>query len=237
MKQFFILFFYFIVVCSSGCGKKVEKPINDVLVDVPMVLTNEKPDRTEVEDNYNWVVCPTSSKKVGSLFTFTDGNYTYRTNDLKVGQVIYEVIKYPNMTAELQVKPTTQTNQIEFDILDYRFYDKGVLIYKKTLEDVWLYYKTTYNIPAVGDNFKGVYELTGLRECTTYNKEVYLEYTFTDENFETMICRDYSKSSMTFISKNDIGKWFDINYRVDAGLNYSENRTDYYFTVVSIKEY
>ena len=236
MKKSLFILFCFIVVLISGCGKKEYVPLT-TLVEEPFVMINEKPDRTEEETEYEWVICPTSSKKVGSMFSFFDGNYTYRTEDLKVGQVLYEVIKYPNMTAEIQVKPTTITNQVDFIILDYRFYDNGVLIYKKTLEDVWAYYKETYNIPAIGDTFDGVYELSNVRQCTTYNKEDYMEYTFTDENFNTFLCRDYSKDSRVFIGVADIGKWFSIKYRVDAGLNFSENITDFYYTIVNIKEY
>lgn len=235
IRLFLLTFMFMLILC--GCTKKEEVDVENIEIDLPLVAVNEKPDRTEVEEVYDWVSCPTSAKKVGSEFVFSSGEFIYKTSDLKVGQTIYEVIKYPNMTAEIQVKPTTVTNQVEYEILDYRFYDNGNLIYKKTLEDVWSYYKETYNIPTVGDTFSGVYQLTNLRECTTYNKENYLEMTFTDENFNTFICRDYSKESKIFIGQDDISKWYTIKYRVDSGLNYSENKTDYYYTIVEIKEY
>ena len=221
------------LVLLVGCKKK-EEPI----IEEPIIYTNTKPERYDHEEEEIWVDCPTMSTKVGTTYTFTDGINKYITTSQKYGPALYEGLKYPNITAQISVKPRTVVSPTEYDILDVHFYDNGTdLRYRKTLDELWAYYKDTYNISKPGEKFSGEYQLTGLTKKKTLNGETYLALTFTGEEFETLTIRDYNKQDIMTLNESYYSKWYSIVYRVDEGLHYNENRLDTYFTLISMKEY
>ena len=225
-----------LLISLVGCGKKKEE--EPIIEEEPMVYTNTKPERYEEEEEEIWVECPTMSTKVGTTYTFIDGNIKYITTSQKHGPALYEGLKYPNITAQIRVKPRTVVNPTEYDILDIHFYDNGSdLRLVKTLDELWAYYKEEYSISKPGEKFKGEYQLTNITKEKTLNGEEYLALTFTGEEFETLLCRDYDKQDMMTLNESYYGKWYSIVYRVDEGLHYNENRTDIYYTLVSMNEY
>lgn len=225
-----------LTIILVGCGKEKEEP--QIIEEDQLVFTNTKPERVEVEEEEIWVECPTLSTKVGTTYTFIDGNIKYITTSQKYGPALYEGLKYPNITAQIKVEPRTVVNPIEYDILDIHFYDNGKdLRLVKTLDELWAYYKKEYAISKPGEKFNGEYQLTNISKEKTLNGEEYLALTFTDEDFETLLCRDYDKQHIMTLNESFYGNWYSIVYRVDEGLHYNENRTDIYYTLVSMKDY
>ncbi len=217
-----------------GCGKDIDDI--EIVEDTEIVATNTKPEQVEYEEDELWVNCPTKSTKVGTLYTFIDGNIKYMTDSQKYGPALYEGLKYPNITAQIRVQPRTVVNPTEYDILDVHFYDNGEDLRSiKTIDELWVYYKETYAISKPGEKFSGDFQLSGIKQEKTLNGEVYLALTFTGEDFTTIVCRDYNKQDMLTLNENYYGRWYSIVYRVDEGLHYSENKTDTYYTVVSMK--
>lgn len=232
MKKLVLIFL--LSALLVGCGKKEE----EIVVEEPIIVTNTKPVKEEIVEEEIWVDCPTVSTKVGSVYTFSEGNIKYITTNVKFGAALYEGLKYPNITAQISVKPRTVVNPTEYDILDIHFYDSGKdLRLIKTLDELWSYYQETYSISLPGTKFQGVYQLTSIAKERTLNGQDYLAITFTDEDFSTFICRDFDKQHLMTFNESLYGNWYTITYRVDEGLHYNENRTDTYFTLVSCEAY
>ncbi len=232
INSYFVVLGLFLLV---GCGKKEPEP---VIPEETIVYTNTKPEKVEYVEEETWIACPTVSTKVGTTYTFTDGTNKYITDSQKYGPALYEGLKYPNITAQISIKARTVVNPTEYDILDIHFYDNGSdLRYIKTIDELWAYYKETYNISKPGEKFSGEYQLTNISKEKTLNGEVYLALTFTDEDFGTLLVRDYNKQDIMTLNDSYYSKWYSIVYRVDEGLHYNENRLDTYFTLVSMKEY
>ncbi|MBR4315142.1 MAG: hypothetical protein IKP66_09560 [Lachnospiraceae bacterium] len=234
MKRLFVLL-CIVVLVLSGCG---EKKAEETIPEEPIIVTNTKPEKEEYVEEDIWVDCPTLSTKVGTTYTFIDGNIKYITTNVKYGAALYEGLKYPNITAQISVKPRTVVNPTEYDILDIHFYDNGTdLRLIKTIDELWAYYKETYTVSTPGDKFSGVYQLTGVTKEKNLNGQTYLALTFTDEDFSTFVCQDYDKQDMLTLNESYYGNWYDITYRVEEGLHYNENRTDVYYRLTSMKDY